>query len=234
MTRRARRSGSPRPGAARSGPSAARSRRRTRSSSARCYSGISRGTESLVFQRPRAAERVRADARAVSGGRLSGAGEVRLRERRRRSNEGPRDLAGRRVFVLYPHQTRYVVPAHAVHLAARRRARRRARCWRRTSRRRSTASGTPASRSAIASPVIGGGTVGCLVAWLAGGIRGCDVELVDVNPARAAVARALGVGFAAPDAAHARRRRRHSRERLAGGPCSSRCASPASKRRSSS
>lgn len=28
--------------------------------------------------------------------------------------EGPGELAGRRVFCLYPHQTRYVVPASAV------------------------------------------------------------------------------------------------------------------------
>jgi threonine dehydrogenase-like Zn-dependent dehydrogenase len=47
--------------------------------------------------------------------------------------------------------------------------------------------------------VIGAGTVGCLVAWLAGRLPGCDVDLVDVNPDRAAVARALGVRFARPD-----------------------------------
>jgi threonine dehydrogenase-like Zn-dependent dehydrogenase len=46
--------------------------------------------------------------------------------------------------------------------------------------------------------VIGAGTVGCLVAWIAGRIAGCDVELVDVNPRRAAIARALGVRFAGP------------------------------------
>ena len=51
--------------------------------------------------------------------------------------------------------------------------------------------------------VIGGGTVGSLVAWIAGRIPGCVVELVDVNPARAATAGALGVGFALPDAATA-------------------------------
>ncbi|MCY3731150.1 MAG: dehydrogenase, partial [Rhodospirillaceae bacterium] len=28
---------------------------------------------------------------------------------------GPRALLGQAVFCLYPHQTRYVVPAHAVH-----------------------------------------------------------------------------------------------------------------------
>jgi threonine dehydrogenase-like Zn-dependent dehydrogenase len=49
--------------------------------------------------------------------------------------------------------------------------------------------------------VVGGGTVGCLVAWLAARIPGCEVELVDVAGARAATARALGVGFASPDRA---------------------------------
>jgi threonine dehydrogenase-like Zn-dependent dehydrogenase len=49
--------------------------------------------------------------------------------------------------------------------------------------------------------VIGAGTVGCLVAWLAGQVAGCQVELVDINPNRASIARHLGVGFASPDAA---------------------------------
>ena len=46
--------------------------------------------------------------------------------------------------------------------------------------------------------VIGGGTVGCLAAWLAGKIPGCDVQLVDVNPRRADIAKALGVAFSGP------------------------------------
>jgi threonine dehydrogenase-like Zn-dependent dehydrogenase len=49
--------------------------------------------------------------------------------------------------------------------------------------------------------VIGAGTVGCLVAWIAGRIAGCDVELIDVNPQRVSVARALGVRFAEPSSA---------------------------------
>ena len=47
--------------------------------------------------------------------------------------------------------------------------------------------------------VIGAGTVGSLVAWLAGRMPGCDVELVDTNPARAALADALGVRLATPE-----------------------------------
>ena len=49
--------------------------------------------------------------------------------------------------------------------------------------------------------VIGAGSVGCLVAWLAARIPGCEVELVDHNVQRAAIAQALGVRFALPDAA---------------------------------
>ena len=30
--------------------------------------------------------------------------------------QGPHDLRGRTAFALYPHQTRYVVPADAIHL----------------------------------------------------------------------------------------------------------------------
>jgi threonine dehydrogenase-like Zn-dependent dehydrogenase len=57
----------------------------------------------------------------------------------------------------------------------------------------------PADRIAV----VGGGVVGALVAYLCGGLPGAAVTLVDVNPARAGLARALGVGFAVPDAAPA-------------------------------
>jgi threonine dehydrogenase-like Zn-dependent dehydrogenase len=113
---------------------------------------------------------------------------------------GPAGLAGRSVFCLYPHQTRYVVPADALQLVPR---------------------GVPPARAVLAAnletalnglwdaglklgdrlAVVGGGTVGCLVAWLAAGVPGCRVELVDLAPARAATAAALGVRFAAPAAA---------------------------------
>jgi len=53
--------------------------------------------------------------------------------------------------------------------------------------------------------VIGAGTVGCLVAWIAGRIAACDVQLVDVNPQRASIARALGVRFSEPRSAAAGR-----------------------------
>src|SRR6185437_13280174 len=44
-------------------------------------------------------------------------------------------------------------------------------------------------------------SVGCLSAWLARGVAGCEVELVDINQSRADIARALGVSFAHPQQA---------------------------------
>ena len=163
------------------------------------YSGISRGTEALVFggHVPRSEwERMRAPFQAggfpapvkygySSVGRVVG---------------GPDELTGRAVFVLHPHQTRFIVPAAAVHLVP---------------------DGIPPARAVLAASletalngvwdarphlgdrisVIGAGTVGCLAAWLASRLPGCDVELVDINPRRAAVARAIGVRFAEPAAA---------------------------------
>jgi 2-desacetyl-2-hydroxyethyl bacteriochlorophyllide A dehydrogenase len=165
------------------------------------YSGISRGTEALVFRgRVPASERRRMAAPFQAGDFPApvkyGYANVGTIE------QGPKELAGRTAFALYPHQTRYVVPADAVHLLP---------------------ENVPPARAVLAAnletaingvwdagvqvgdrvAVIGAGTVGSLVAWIAGRIGGCFVELVDVNPARAAVARALGVRFATPAEAHA-------------------------------
>jgi threonine dehydrogenase-like Zn-dependent dehydrogenase len=49
--------------------------------------------------------------------------------------------------------------------------------------------------------VIGGGSVGCLAAWVLGRMPGCDVELIDTNPHRRTIADALGISFAHPDSA---------------------------------
>jgi 2-desacetyl-2-hydroxyethyl bacteriochlorophyllide A dehydrogenase len=163
------------------------------------YSGISRGTEALVFAGhvPRSEwVRMRAPFQAgefpapVKYG-YSSVGRI---------EHGPRELQDRAVFVLHPHQTRYVVPAQAVYVLP---------------------DGVPPARAVLAAnletaingvwdarphvgdrvAVIGAGTVGCLSAWLAARITGCEVELVDINPRRSTVARALGVRFAEPDAA---------------------------------
>ncbi len=163
------------------------------------YSAISRGTEALVFRGevPQSEyRRMRAPFQSgdfpapVKYGYIN-VGEV---------EQGPGALLGRLVFSLYPHQTRFVIPADAVlplppHIPARRAV---------LAANLETAinglwDASPRIGDAIA--VIGGGAVGCLIAWLAGRIPGCRVELIDVNPARAAIADALGVGFALPAAA---------------------------------
>lgn len=163
------------------------------------FSGVSRGTEALVFGGhvpPSEWDRMRAPFQAgefpapVKYGYCS-VGRV---------ERGPEDLQGRYVFVLYPHQTRYVVPTPAAHPLP---------------------DGVPPARAVLAAnletaingawdarphvgdrvSVIGAGTVGCLVAWLVARVPGCAVELVDINPHRAGVARALGVPFAEPGSA---------------------------------
>src|SRR5690349_23679585 len=112
--------------------------------------------------------------------------------------QGPPELRGRTVFCLYPHQTAYVVPASAVALVP---------------------EGVPATRAVLAGTVetavnalwdaapllgdrvtvVGAGMVGCCVARLLGSFPAVQVTLVDVDPGRAEVAAALGVGFASPD-----------------------------------
>ncbi|MGM1064400.1 zinc-dependent alcohol dehydrogenase [Saccharothrix sp. Mg75] len=159
------------------------------------FSGISRGTESLVL-RGGVPESQHAVMRApfqdgdfpwpVKYGYLN-VGVV---------EEGP--LEGRTVFCLYPHQTRYVVPVGAV---------------------TPVPDDVPAGRAVLAGTVetavnalwdarprvgdrvavVGGGMVGCAVAALLRRVPGVRLELVDADPARAAVADALGVPFALPD-----------------------------------
>jgi 2-desacetyl-2-hydroxyethyl bacteriochlorophyllide A dehydrogenase len=163
------------------------------------HSGISRGTELLVFGGEVPAsefERMRAPFQEgefpapVKYGYAS-VGTV---------EQGPEALLGREVFCLYPHQTRYVVPADAVHLLP---------------------EGLPPARAVLAAnmetavnalwdaaprvgdriAVVGAGVVGLLVAWLAGRMPGCAVEVIDTHPARRTVVERLGVVFASPQAA---------------------------------
>jgi 2-desacetyl-2-hydroxyethyl bacteriochlorophyllide A dehydrogenase len=161
------------------------------------FSGISRGTEALVFggrvpegerQRMRAPFQVGEFPAPVKYGYAS-VGQV---------ERGPRELQDRMVFALYPHQTRYVVPAHAVHIVPDEVPPQRAVL---AANLETAINGLWDARPHVGDriTVIGAGTVGCLVAWLAGRIPGTDVELVDTNPHRAAIARALGVRFTAPD-----------------------------------
>jgi threonine dehydrogenase-like Zn-dependent dehydrogenase len=160
------------------------------------HSGISRGTEMLVFRGEVPSsefDRMRAPFQEgdFPGPVKYGYASVGVVE------EGPDTLVGRPVFCLHPHQTQYVVPTDAVHPLP---------------------EGVPPARAVLtanmetainalwdASPrigdriaVVGGGVVGLLVAWLAGRVPGCEVELVDLRPSRQVVAQALGVAFAEP------------------------------------
>lgn len=166
-------------------------------------SGVSRGTETLVFRGGVPASQYGAMRAPFQDGDFPGpvkygylsVGVV---------EQGPEDLRGRTVFCLYPHQSAYVVPAEAVVVVP---------------------DDVPPARAVLAGTVetavnalwdaapllgdlitvVGAGMVGCSVARLLTRIPGVRVTLVDVDAARADVAAALGVGFALPaDAAGGR------------------------------
>ena len=158
--------------------------------------GVSRGSETLVF-RGRVPSDQYAAMRApfqegdfpapVKYGYLN-VGVV---------EQGPPEVRGRTVFCLYPHQTLYVVPASAVTVVP---------------------VGVPPARAVLAGTVetavnalwdarpllgdrvavVGAGMVGCCVARLLSLFPAVRATLVDVDPARAEVAAALGVEFALP------------------------------------
>jgi NADPH:quinone reductase-like Zn-dependent oxidoreductase len=159
-------------------------------------SGISRGTETLVFrgQVPRSQYSVmRAPFQEgefpgpVKYGYLN-VGVV---------EHGPRDLRDRTVFCLYPHQTAYVVPAAAVLPVP----------GRVPPERAVLAGAVETAVNALwdAAPlvgdrvtVVGAGMVGCCVARLLTRFPAVDVTVVDVDPAKAEVVTHLGAGFASP------------------------------------
>jgi threonine dehydrogenase-like Zn-dependent dehydrogenase len=163
------------------------------------FSGISRGTETLVFRGGVPASQYAAMRAPFQEGDFPapvkyGYLNVGVVE------QGPPELRGRTVFCLYPHQTAYVVPASAVVAVP---------------------DGVPAGRAVLAGTVetavnalwdaaplvgdritvVGAGMVGCSVAAVLAGFPGARVELVDADPSRAGVAKALGVEFALPAAA---------------------------------
>ncbi|MEN3356861.1 MAG: hypothetical protein V7637_843 [Mycobacteriales bacterium] len=167
------------------------------------YTGVSRGTETLVFTGRVPASQYATMRAPFQEGDFPGpvkygylnVGVV---------EQGAPGLLGRTVFCLYPHQTAYTVPAAAVVPVP---------------------DGVPPARAVLAGTVetavnalwdaapligdrvtvVGAGMVGCCVAALLARFPGAGVQLVDVDPGRAAVAAALGVGFALPaDAAGGR------------------------------
>ena len=108
--------------------------------------------------------------------------------------DGPDDLKGQTVFCLHPHQDYFVVPESAVArlpenlpparavLAANMETAVNA-MW----------DAAPLAGERIA--VIGAGVVGSLVAALASRVPGTRVQLIDIAPAKAAIAGSLGVPF---------------------------------------
>jgi threonine dehydrogenase-like Zn-dependent dehydrogenase len=160
------------------------------------HSGVSRGTETIVFRGavpPDQYSVMRAPHQEgdfpgpVKYGYLS----VGIVE------QGPMNLVGRTVFALHPHQSAYVLPAAAVVVVP---------------------DDVPARRAVLAGTVetavnalwdarpligdrvavVGAGMVGCCVARLLAQIPGARVTLIDVDPTRAAVASRLDVAFAQP------------------------------------
>jgi threonine dehydrogenase-like Zn-dependent dehydrogenase len=160
-----------------------------------CYSGISRGTETLVFRGEVPPSQHALMRAPFQEGDFPGpikygyqnVGEV---------VEGPPGLKGQTVFCLYPHQDVYTVPASDVCVLP---------------------DGVPAGRAVLAanmetavnivwdaSPgvgdrvvVVGAGVVGLLVAWLCRQIAGTEVVTIDPNPTRRSIAEALGVSWIA-------------------------------------
>lgn len=110
---------------------------------------------------------------------------------------GPQQMLGETVFCLHPHQDRFIAPAGRLTRIPRtvppRRAVLAANMETALNAHWDAGSG-PADRIVV----VGGGVLGLLVAWLAARLPGADVTLVDVEPARATMARALGFGFALP------------------------------------
>jgi threonine dehydrogenase-like Zn-dependent dehydrogenase len=163
------------------------------------FGAVSRGTEALVLAgRVPASEYERMRAPFMAGhfpfpvkygyatvGRIEGGAEA---------------LCGRTVFTLHPHQNFFNIPASAAVvlpdnlppqravLAANMETALNA-VW--------DAAPGPADRITV----VGAGVVGSLVAYLCGRFPGTEVTLVDINPARAELAQALGVGFAGPESA---------------------------------
>ncbi len=162
-------------------------------------SGISRGTESLVFQGRVPASQYatmrcpfqEGDFPAPVKYGYASVGRVLA---------GPSELKGRRVFCLYPHQDRYVVPAAAV-IALPDAV---------TDARGALAANMETAVNGLwdAAPqigdriaIVGAGVVGCLIAALATRIPGVQVQLIDTDPRRAAVAAQLGCTFVTPEQA---------------------------------
>lgn len=157
-------------------------------------SGISRGTESLVFrgevpesewQRMRCPFQEGEFPFPVKYG-YAMVGEI---------EDGPADRIGQRVFCLHPHQTSFVIPAEAAFPVPEDVSTERAALApQMETALNATWDAAPRIGDNIA--VVGGGVIGCLVAYLCARLPGTEVTLIDVDPDRRDVAAQLGVSFA--------------------------------------
>ncbi|MFI5934447.1 dehydrogenase [Actinoplanes sp. NPDC051494] len=160
------------------------------------HSGVSRGTETLVFRGGVPASQHAAMRAPFQEGDFPapvkyGYLNVGVVE------QGPAELVGRTVFCLYPHQTHYVVPAEAVTVVPEN-----------VPARRAVLAGTvETALNALwdAAPligdritVVGAGMIGASVAATLARFPATRVQLVDANPERALLAARLGVDFALP------------------------------------
>jgi len=113
---------------------------------------------------------------------------------------GAADLIGRTVFTLHPHQNFFNIRADAaVRLPQNLPPQRAVLAANMETALNAVWDAAPGPADRIA--VVGAGVVGSLVAYLCGRLPGAEVTLVDINPARAELARSLGVGFARPETA---------------------------------
>jgi len=161
------------------------------------YGAISRGTESLI-----------------AGGKVPSSEYERMRGPHMGGNfpfpvkygystvgrveAGPGRLIGRDVFVLHPHQTVFDVPVDAVVTLPKDVPPRRAVL---SANMETALNATWDAEPIPPGPtvVVGAGVVGALVGFLCARVPGAEVTLVDVNPARQDLARALGLTFAKPE-----------------------------------
>jgi len=163
------------------------------------HGALSRGTERLVFLgRVPASEHERMRAPFMAGAFPFPVkyGYINIG----RVESGPSDLMGRVVLALHPHQDVFAIPAEAVMpvpdrvpphravLAANMETALNA-LW--------DGGAGPADRIAV----VGAGVVGALVARLCVGLPASEVTLIDIDPTRAYIARALGCDFAMPEEA---------------------------------
>jgi 2-desacetyl-2-hydroxyethyl bacteriochlorophyllide A dehydrogenase len=158
------------------------------------YSGISRGTERLVFEGrvpPSEYNRMRLGTQEgdftfpVKYG-YAAVGVVEA---------GPAELKGRTVFALHPHQERFVLPADwVVPIPASVPARRAVLTANAETALNILWDGDASPGQKIA--VIGGGLLGLLVAGFAAKLAGAKVILIDKEPSRSSLAEKLGAAFA--------------------------------------